>query len=62
MFVYILLSPQQEEEVHYSSYVHIQQHIPRKDLHLCLHHVTMSRLLLTWKKHKQEIQLCYSAL
>ena len=26
-----------------------------------LHHVTMSRLLLNWKKHKQEIQQCYGA-
>ena len=37
----------------------IQQHIHQKDLKLCLHHVTMPRLLLNWKKHKQEIQLCY---
>ena len=39
----------------------IQQHIHQKDLNLCLHHVTMPRLLLNWKKHKQEIQLCYGA-
>ena len=39
----------------------IQQHIHQKDLNLCLHHVTMRRLLLNWKKHKQEVQLCYGA-
>ena len=25
------------------------------------HHVTMPRLLLNWKKHEQEIQLCYGS-
>ena len=37
----------------------IQQHIHQKDLNLCLHHATMPRLLLNWKKDKQEFQLCY---
>ena len=41
--------------------VHIQQHIHQKDLNLCLHCITMPRLLLNWKKQKQDIQLCYSA-
>ena len=39
----------------------IQEHIHQKDLNLFLHHVTVPRLLLNWKKHKQEIQLCYGA-
>ena len=37
--------------------VHIQQHIHQKDLNLCLDHVTMPRLLLNLKKHKQELWL-----
>ena len=41
--------------------VHIQQHIHQKYLNLCLLHVTMPRLSLNWKNHKQEIQLCYGA-
>ena len=52
--VYILLSPQ-EEEVHFlpeGTDVHI---------HVTMHHVTMPKLLLNWKKHKQEIQLFYGA-
>ena len=41
--------------------VDMHQHIHQKDLILCLHHVTMPRLFLNCKKHKQEIQLCYGA-
>ena len=33
----------------------------KKIWNLCLHYVTMPRLLLNWKKHKQDIQLSYSA-
>ena len=68
--VHILLSPQEEEE-HYSSWehrctnVHIQHHIHQKDLNILSfksfiiwYHVTMTRLLMNWKKHKQGFQLC----
>ena len=42
--------------------VHIQQHIHQKYLNLCLSlHYYAKLLLLTWKKHKQEIQLCYDS-
>ena len=41
--------------------VHIQQNIHQKYFNLCLHYVTMPRLLLNRKKRKQEIQLCYGA-
>ena len=49
--VYILLSPQEEEEtiLPEGADIHIQNYINQKDLNLCL----------TWKKHKGGIQLCY---
>ena len=61
--VYILLSPQ-EEEIHYPSSghkcAHSAAHSPKIFKHLftsCYY----AKVVVNWKKHKQEIQLCYSA-
>ena len=60
--VYILLDPQ-EEGVHYfceGTDVHIQQHIHRKYLNLCLTSYQFAKVIMNWKKSKQGNQLCYN--
>ena len=39
--------------------MHIQHYIHQKDLNLCLASCYYVKVLLNWKKHKQQIQLCY---